>query len=101
MMSQFQKCSEAERWARPAKYAVMKKGRKRAVKLHDDELEALGHCGITRDRALGRVSQGRIGAVREVLRGCAVLSAVRVRFQTNVGGQHMSDDDENDTFDLF
>ena len=39
-----QKCSEAERWARPAKYAVMKKGRKRAIKLHDDELEALGHC---------------------------------------------------------
>lgn len=39
-----QKCSEEERWARPSKYAVMKKGRKRALKLHDDERDAHGHA---------------------------------------------------------
>lgn len=33
-------CTDAERWAQPSKYAVMKKGRKSAVKLHDSEFEA-------------------------------------------------------------
>ncbi len=28
-------CSETDRWVKPAKYAIMKKGRKTAVKLHD------------------------------------------------------------------
>jgi len=31
------KCSEKERWATPTKWAVMKKGRKSAVKLYDSE----------------------------------------------------------------
>ena len=29
-------CTPEERWAKPTKYAVMKKGNKKAVKLHDD-----------------------------------------------------------------
>jgi hypothetical protein len=33
-------CTDEERWAQPSKYAVMKKGRKSAVKLHDSEFEA-------------------------------------------------------------
>ena len=33
-------CTPEERWAKPTKYAVMKKGRKTAVKLHDDLLSA-------------------------------------------------------------
>ena len=33
-------CSEVERWRTPTKYAVMKKGRKRAIKLYDTSLEA-------------------------------------------------------------
>lgn len=33
-------CSEEERWHRPGKYAVMKKGRKSAVRLYDTEQEA-------------------------------------------------------------
>lgn len=33
-------CTEEERWARPAKWAIMKKGNKKATKLCDDELEA-------------------------------------------------------------
>lgn len=32
-------CSETERWAKPAKYALMKEGRKSAVKLYDTEDE--------------------------------------------------------------
>jgi hypothetical protein len=34
------KCSDAERWCKPARYAVMKVGRKSAVKLFDHEHEA-------------------------------------------------------------
>ena len=33
-------CSEEDRWARPNKYAVMKPGGKRAVKLYDTAREA-------------------------------------------------------------
>lgn len=36
-------CTEEERWAKPAKYAVMKKGGKRAVKLYDEEIPAERH----------------------------------------------------------
>ncbi len=42
-------CSDEDRWHRPGKYAVMKKGRKSAVKLYDDESEAY-------DRARGEGS---------------------------------------------
>lgn len=37
-------CSEEQRWHRPDTYAVMKKGRKRALKLYSDETEALEHA---------------------------------------------------------
>lgn len=33
-------CSPEERWATPTRYAVMKEGRKSAIKLYDDEIEA-------------------------------------------------------------
>ena len=36
-------CSEAERWAKPSKFAVMKEGRKTAVKLYDNEQDAKAH----------------------------------------------------------
>lgn len=35
-------CTEEERWARPAKWAIMKKGNKKATKLCDSEKDALG-----------------------------------------------------------
>jgi hypothetical protein len=41
-------CSPAERWARPSKWALMKEGRKTAVKLYDSKLDAdtaLKACG--------------------------------------------------------
>ena len=37
----FGECSAEERWAKPAKYALMKEGRKTAIKLYDTEMEAL------------------------------------------------------------
>jgi hypothetical protein len=37
-------CSPEERWASPTKYAVMKEGRKSAVKLYDTEADALAHA---------------------------------------------------------
>lgn len=33
-------CTDEERWAKPTKWAVMKKGRKTAIKLYDSEAEA-------------------------------------------------------------
>ncbi len=42
-------CTPLERWARPEKWAVMKEGNKRALKLHDSEAQAaehLGHVGV-------------------------------------------------------
>lgn len=36
-------CSDYERWAKPEKWAVMKKGRVRAVKLYNNEHDALSH----------------------------------------------------------
>ena len=36
-------CSDEERWLRASKWAVMKQGRKRAVKLYDNEREAQEH----------------------------------------------------------
>ena len=42
--SQINPCTSEERWERASKYAVMKKGRKRAIKLHDDQIEALAHA---------------------------------------------------------
>lgn len=37
-------CTPEERWHKPGKYAVMKKGRKKAVKLYDDEAQADIHA---------------------------------------------------------
>jgi hypothetical protein len=38
-------CSDEERWARPTRYAVMKKGNKKAVKLFDTIYDAAFHTG--------------------------------------------------------
>jgi hypothetical protein len=38
-------CTDEERWLRPGKFAVMKVGRKSAVKLHDSREEAAKHVG--------------------------------------------------------
>jgi len=38
-------CTEEERWTRPTKWALMKKGQKRAVKLYDNEAEATDAVG--------------------------------------------------------
>lgn len=37
-------CTDGERWARPTKWAVMEKGKKRATKLHDSEEAAKDHA---------------------------------------------------------
>ena len=37
-------CTADETWMRATKFAVMKKGRKRAIKLHDDEADAMSHA---------------------------------------------------------
>lgn len=47
---QLPECSPEDRWARPDVYAVMKQGRKTAVKLYSSENEAKAHVGF--DKAL-------------------------------------------------
>lgn len=42
-------CSDKERWARPAKVAVMKTGNKRAVKLFDTEADAVEWIALQKD----------------------------------------------------
>ena len=42
-------CSSAERWARPDKWAVMRKGRKSAVRLYDNEEDAKEHIVTKRN----------------------------------------------------
>jgi len=42
-MSPLPECTAEERWEKPAKWAVMKKGRVRAVKLYDNERDAIKH----------------------------------------------------------
>jgi hypothetical protein len=39
-------CTPEERWARPGKFALMKVGGKRAVKLYDTEAEARAHASV-------------------------------------------------------
>ena len=43
-VSQIPPCTDEETWAKPAKWAVMKKGRKSAVKLHDSQKSAMHHA---------------------------------------------------------
>jgi hypothetical protein len=42
-------CSEEDRWARPTKYAVMKKGAARATKLYDTKEAAETHAATSKD----------------------------------------------------
>jgi hypothetical protein len=42
-------CSDEERWARPTKYAVMKRGNKKAIKLHDIQADAALHAAGSSD----------------------------------------------------
>lgn len=41
-LGQWPECTEEERWARPARWAIMKKGNKKATKLCDSERDANG-----------------------------------------------------------
>lgn len=43
--SELPPCTPEERWAKPTQYAVMEKGKKRATKLHESEIEARQHVG--------------------------------------------------------
>lgn len=64
-------CSDEERWARPEKWAVMKKGTKRAVKLYDTEDQA--SSGLANLNVSGRVEH-RPGEQTRCLYYCPVAS---------------------------
>tara|TARA_Y100000114_G_scaffold156717_1_gene184927 strand:+ start:2303 stop:3169 length:867 start_codon:yes stop_codon:yes gene_type:complete len=67
--SPLSECTDEERWLRPTKYAVMKKGRKRAIKLHDSEQEALDHAeSLGSDHSVDH----RIGEAMRCSKYCAV-----------------------------
>lgn len=63
-------CSDKERWYTGTKYAVMKKGGKRAVKLHDDLKEATEHAET--DPLL--YVETRLGESRRCSRYCPAAS---------------------------
>ena len=52
-------CTPKERWAEPTKYAVMKKGRKTAIKLYEDELKAYDHATREGDQYYVEVREGK------------------------------------------
>ena len=52
-------CTDEERWKQPDKFAVMKKGRVRAIKLHDELQEAESHAGRLGDGHFVETRAGR------------------------------------------
>lgn len=62
-------CTAEERWERPERWAVMKKGAKRALKLHDTELEASQHAALAGARV-----EHRPGESVRCLHYCPVLA---------------------------
>jgi hypothetical protein len=62
-------CTPEERWARPSKWAVMEKGKKRATKLHDSKEDAEAHA-----EALGAKVETRPGQSLRCASYCPVAS---------------------------
>ncbi len=62
-------CSDQERWARPSKWAVMEKGKKRATRLHDSEESAKVHA-----ESLGAKVESRPGQSVRCQNYCPVAS---------------------------
>ena len=63
-------CTPEERWEKPAKWALMKKGRKRAVKLYDAEIDAIAAA----DGASEMKVEHRLGENVRCLHYCPVVS---------------------------
>jgi len=63
-------CTETDQWAQPAKWAIMKTGGKRAVKLYESHAEALVHLAENKDPKLSIVE--RKGTKTRCERYCAV-----------------------------
>jgi hypothetical protein len=63
-------CTEKDQWAQPAKWAIMKTGGKRAVKLYESHAEALFHLSASNDPKLSIVE--RKGMKMRCERYCAV-----------------------------
>lgn len=63
-------CTEKDQWAQPGKFAVMKTGRKSAVRLYDSHAEALLHLSEEKDPKLSIVE--RKGSKVRCERYCAV-----------------------------
>jgi len=54
-------CNNEERWAKPTKYAVIKKNATRAIKLYDKEDDAVQHVQHSRDQLTYEVREGSFG----------------------------------------
>jgi hypothetical protein len=60
-------CSPEERWARPTKYAVMKEGGVRAVKLYDNEADAKAHAATNEKLLRVDFDQGNQYVARRIV----------------------------------
>lgn len=68
-------CSEKDTWQAPNVYAVMKEGRKTAIKLHDTLEAAQDHaCQLTDEGGNHIYIQTRLGTCRNCERYCSVAS---------------------------
>lgn len=54
-------CNDEEKWAKPTKYAVIKKNAKRAIKLYDKEEDAVQHVQHSKDQLTYEVRPGSYG----------------------------------------
>lgn len=92
-------CSGDERWAKPDVHAVMKKGRKSAVRLYETAAEALVHAGTSRDLSVQfrRGSNTRCEFYCNVSKFCSqyqLLTAAAAKPLASVADQNDASDGE-------
>jgi hypothetical protein len=71
-------CTNEERWAKPDVHAVMKRGRKSAVRLYDTAAEALAHAGTSSDLSVQfrRGTNTRCEAYCNISKFCAQFKSL-------------------------
>lgn len=65
-------CSKEDMWESPSKYAVMKEGRKSAIRVYDSKEDALQHIADIQTKANDVSLQERCGERRKCARYCSV-----------------------------
>lgn len=72
-------CTPEERWSKPTKYALMKKGRKRAVKLYEEEERALAAAGSDNFVEIRPGEETRCDSYCAVSRKCPQIAKINAQ----------------------